>query len=65
MTRLKKPTYYLWKTDFPTCEEFEKVREKYIKIGFRVVTFQDGRADRDINEGMKAVIKNHMQDDYS
>lgn len=31
-------------------------------MGFRVVTFIDGPKDRDINEGIKAVIKNHISD---
>jgi len=35
----------------------------YIKLGFRVVTFQDGQADADIHEGLKSLIRNHINDD--
>lgn len=38
------------------------MKEKYIRMGFRVVTFKDGPADRNIEEGIKALIKNHIAD---
>ena len=56
---MSKPTYYLWKNEFQTPEEFEKIKTKYRELGFRVVVFGDGSPDKDINEGIKAVIKNH------
>ena len=46
---LRKPTYYLWRSDFSSQEEFEAERRKYVGIGFRVVTFQDGNPDTDIH----------------
>ena len=58
---MSKPTYYLWKNEFETVQEFEKEQKKYRSFGFRVVTFQDGKSDKDINEGLKAVIKNHYE----
>jgi hypothetical protein len=58
---MNKPTYYLWKTDFQTQAAFESAKELYSELGFRVVTFQDGQNDNDIHEGLKAIIKNHME----
>ena len=57
---LGKPTYYLWKNDFPTEEAFEQTKEKYRKLGFRVVTYLDGRSENNIHDGLKAIIKNHL-----
>ena len=54
---MRKPTYYLWRNDFSSQEEFEAERRKYVGIGFRVVTFQDGNPDTDIHEGIKALVK--------
>ncbi|MCD8073633.1 MAG: hypothetical protein LUF27_01110 [Lachnospiraceae bacterium] len=56
---MRKPTYYLWRSDFSSQQDFEAEREKYSRIGFRVVTFLDGPTDTDINTGIKALIKNH------
>lgn len=56
---LKKPTYYLWKTDFHTEEEFNQTKEKYTNLGFRVVTYLDGNNQTDIHSGIKALIQNH------
>lgn len=56
---MNKPTYYLWRNEFQTEEEFTNITTKYRELGFRVVTFLDGNPDKDINEGIKAVIKNH------
>jgi len=60
---LRKPTYYLWKSSSQTQEEYERQKKMYIKLGFRVVTFQDGQADADIHEGLKSLIRNHINDD--
>ena len=59
---LRKPTYYLWHSDFSSQEEFEAERKKYADIGFRVVTFSDGDPDTDIHNGIRALIKNHLSD---
>ena len=59
MITLRKPTYYLWRNDFSSQEEFETKRKKYANTGFRVVTFLDGTSDADIHDGIKALIKNH------
>ncbi len=56
---MRKPTYYLWRSDFSSQQDFEAEWEKYSRIGFRVVTFLDGPTDTDINTGIKALIKNH------
>ncbi len=58
---MNKPTYYLLKTDFKTQADFESEKELYSRLGFRVVTFQDGQSDNDIHEGLKAIIKNHIE----
>jgi len=57
---LSKPTYYLWKNDFQTEEEFEKAKENFWNLGFRVVTFCDGQNNHNIHEGIRAVIQNHV-----
>lgn len=56
---MSKPTYYLWRNDFSSQEEFEKAKEQYRKHGFRVVTYLDGQEDKNIHDGLKAIIKNH------
>ncbi len=61
---MSKPTYYLWKNDFSSQEEFETTKETYRKLGFRVVTFLEGQEEKDIHEGLKAVIKNHVKDSF-
>ncbi|MEZ3433332.1 MAG: hypothetical protein K1W34_01625 [Lachnospiraceae bacterium] len=61
---LRKPTYYIWRDNYSTQEEYEITKEHYIKMGFRVVTFKDGRNDYDIQKGIRAVIKNHIIDSY-
>ena len=57
---MNKPTYYLWKADFRTEEEFTRTKDAYIDLGFRVVTYLDGSAKKDIHCGMKALIQNHL-----
>lgn len=59
---MNKPTYYLWRNDFSSQEEFETARKKFTDIGFRVVTFIDGDSKADINSAMKKLIKNHWND---
>ena len=61
---MSKPTYYLWKNDFSSTEEYETAKDKYRKLGFRVVTYLDGQNDKNIHDGLKAVIKNHFHDTY-
>lgn len=56
---MHKPTYYLWKNNFSSQEEFEAAKEKYRKLGFRVVTYVDGKKNQNIHDGLKAVIQNH------
>ena len=56
---MRKPTYYLWRNDFSSQEEFETERKKYADIGFRVVTFWEGDANANIHNGIKALVKNH------
>ena len=56
---LNKPTYYLWKNDFSSQEEYETAKELYKNLGFRVVTYLDGRSNKNIHNGLKALIKNH------
>ncbi len=56
---MHKPTYYLWKKDFSSEAEWKTVKETYRKLGFRVVTFLDGPEDKNIHDGLKAVLQNH------
>lgn len=57
---MHKPTYYLWRNDFASQEALEAAKEKYQKLGFRVVTYLDGQEDQNIHDGLKAVIQNHI-----
>lgn len=59
MIPLNKPTYYLWNNDFSSQEELEKAEAEYKKLGFRVVTYQDGPKDKNIHDGLKEIVKNH------
>lgn len=59
---LRKPTYYLWRSDFSSQEKFEAECKKYTDSGFRVVTFLDGNSDADIHNGIKAMVRNHWDD---
>ncbi len=56
---MSKPTYYLWKNNFTSQEEFQAAKEKYRKLGFRVVAYIDGPTDKNIHNGLKNIIKNH------
>ena len=55
-----KPTYYIWKTEEMNEKEFKRIKDYWTSLGFRTVTFLDGSSNKDINEGLKAVIKNHI-----
>lgn len=57
---MRRPTYYIWRDSYFTQEEYEVTKERYTRMGFRVVTFKDGRNDNDIQEGIRAVIRNHI-----
>ena len=59
---LRKPTYYLWRSDFSSQEKFEAECKKYTDSGFRVVTFLDGNSDAEIHNGIKAMVRNHWDD---
>lgn len=60
------PTYYLWKNAAMSDEELDTQKNYYRALGFRVVTFQDGDTTLDINEGLRAIIKNHhLPDDFT
>lgn len=59
---MKKPTYYLWRSDFSTQEEYKTVKDRFEKIGFRVVTYLDGKQDQDIHDGIKALVRNHWEE---
>jgi hypothetical protein len=52
----------LWRTDYTSSEDFEADKEKYRKIGFRVVAFADGQPDKNIHNGIKALIRNHIKE---
>lgn len=59
---MKKPTYYLWRNDFSTQEEYKEAQERFEKIGFRVVTYLDGNPDQDIHTGIKTLVRNHWKE---
>ncbi|MEE1312324.1 MAG: hypothetical protein UHS41_01050 [Lachnospiraceae bacterium] len=57
---MKKTTYYLWKSDNQTDKEFESIKQKLFQMGFRVVTFESGQKESAIQNGIKAIIRNHI-----
>lgn len=57
-----KPVYYLWENDFSTREELDAAKEKFRKLGFRVVICLAGQKSRNIHEGLKAIIRNHTRE---
>ncbi len=59
---MKRPTYYLWRNDFATQEEYSSAKETLTRLGFRVVTFLDGTASQNIHDGLKQLIRNHYPD---
>lgn len=63
MIIINKPTYYLWRDHFSTQEDFDTAKERFTRIGFRVVTYLDSQPSNDIHIGMKALIRNHWGDD--
>lgn len=62
---MKKPTYYLWRNDFSTQEEYETAKERFEEIGFRVVTYLDGNQEQNIHAGIKALVRNHWEENCS
>lgn len=60
---MSKPTYYLWQKDYSTTEEYESAKERFSKLGFRVVTYLDGPDTKNVDKGMKQLIKNHFQEE--
>lgn len=59
---MKKGSHYLWRNGFSTQEEYEKTKEHFLQLGFYVTTFIQEKNDRNIHEGMKALLQNHMSD---
>lgn len=62
MLDMRKPTYYIWCSAATPPEEIARQKNLYAELGFRVVTFFDGDIHKDINDGLKALIKNHIYD---
>lgn len=58
---MSKPTYYFWRTAFQTEEEFIRTKTKYEGLGFRVVIYLDGSDEKDIHDGIRALIQNHLK----
>ena len=56
---LTKPTFYFWKSDFPNDDALSKEKKKYTDFGFRVVVYQEKPKEKNIHDGLKALIKNH------
>ena len=57
---MNKPTYYLWRNDFSSQQEFEEAKVLFLNLGFRVVVFLDGNSEKNIHDGLKSLIKNHI-----
>lgn len=58
----RKPTYYLWKDGNSPEERIEKQKEQLLKYGFRVTILKNGSTSKDINNGIKALLNNHIND---
>lgn len=57
---LKKIPYYLWRSSFSSQEAYEQAKRRLSDMGFRVIAFIDGPDSRPIQEGIRAVIRNHL-----
>ena len=55
---MTRPTYYIWMTEEMKEEELEQIKKYWTELGFRTVIFYEGNS-KDIDEGLKAVLKNH------
>lgn len=62
---MQKKTFYLWRSDYATQEEYENAKKTYTKMGFRVVTFIQKQSGQDIQETIRALIQNHTSDNES
>lgn len=56
---MKKPTYYLWKSDFQNEDALSEAKKKYTDLGFRVVTYQENSNNKNIHDALKTLFKNH------
>lgn len=63
MIKINKPTYYLWINDFPTLKDYENEKEILKELGFRVVTFQNGKDE--ITKVIKLLITNYLSKNNS
>ena len=59
---MAKPVYYLWRDAYCSQKEYEAAKMKYAEMGFRVVTFIGGKKKGGIQEGMRALIRNHTEE---
>ena len=50
---MKKPTYYLWRNDFSTQEEFETEKERLSILGFLVFRYLDKKKKKKIKKEKK------------
>lgn len=62
---LAKPTYYLWRNNAASPDEYKALKERYTKAGFRVVTFQEKESGRNLQESIQSLLKNHVNDSFS
>ena len=58
---MAKPTYYLLRDNYVTRRDYEDVKMKYVKMGFRVVTFTAGENKNGLQDGIRALIKNNIE----
>ncbi|MCI8894200.1 MAG: hypothetical protein HFI42_02625 [Lachnospiraceae bacterium] len=56
---ISKPTYYLWRGDFPSQKEYQTAKECLTDMGFRVVTYREGQQAADLHAGFRALLQNH------
>lgn len=53
-------TRYLWKKDFDSEEEYEKTKEYYQSIGYRIVTLAYNPDCGDMSVFFRQLVKNHV-----
>ncbi len=58
----EKPTYYLWRNGNGTEDLLEEQKEQLLKYGFRVTILRNGCKSKDIDNGIKALLNNHIND---
>lgn len=55
-----KPTFYLWESSDTPADIIERKKKQLLTYGFRVTVLKNGPIGKEINQGIKAFINNHI-----